>query len=177
MCLRSYKVIQLMAVYVIDVPMLTMCVCISFSVICLCLTRRDVSLWAMGGDETFCLNGENRSLLSDEPAINSMVICCIFDTLVHWLLPSLLTPFLSYVLQNELAILEFIHLLVETMDRHFGNVVSSLFLECIDFFLIPFSEYFAGSPNLPSASFCLQISSSEITSTFVWFHFSNHFSS
>ncbi|MFQ6650990.1 hypothetical protein Gotur_022280 [Gossypium turneri] len=24
--------------------------------------------------------------------------------------------------QNELAILEFIHLLVETMDRHFGNV-------------------------------------------------------
>ncbi|CAA0834675.1 AP-4 complex subunit sigma [Striga hermonthica] len=25
-------------------------------------------------------------------------------------------------LQNELAILEFIHLLVETMDRHFGNV-------------------------------------------------------
>lgn len=27
-------------------------------------------------------------------------------------------------LQNELAILEFIHLLVETMDRHFGNVVS-----------------------------------------------------
>ena len=28
------------------------------------------------------------------------------------------------VLQNELAILEFIHLLVETMDRHFGNVVS-----------------------------------------------------
>lgn len=26
--------------------------------------------------------------------------------------------------QNELAILEFIHLLVETMDRHFGNVVS-----------------------------------------------------
>lgn len=28
------------------------------------------------------------------------------------------------ILQNELAILEFIHLLVETMDRHFGNVVS-----------------------------------------------------
>lgn len=28
------------------------------------------------------------------------------------------------MLQNELAILEFIHLLVETMDRHFGNVVS-----------------------------------------------------
>jgi len=27
------------------------------------------------------------------------------------------------MLQNELAILEFIHLLVETMDRHFGNVV------------------------------------------------------
>nr|XP_010914758.1 AP-4 complex subunit sigma isoform X1 [Elaeis guineensis] len=26
------------------------------------------------------------------------------------------------VLLNELAILEFIHLLVETMDRHFGNV-------------------------------------------------------
>ncbi|WVZ72089.1 hypothetical protein U9M48_020602 [Paspalum notatum var. saurae] len=25
-------------------------------------------------------------------------------------------------LRNELAILEFIHLLVETMDRHFGNV-------------------------------------------------------
>lgn len=32
--------------------------------------------------------------------------------------------FSSYILQNELAILEFIHLLVETMDRHFGNVVS-----------------------------------------------------
>ncbi|CAA2999794.1 AP-4 complex subunit sigma [Olea europaea subsp. europaea] len=28
--------------------------------------------------------------------------------------------------ENELAILEFIHLLVETMDRHFGNVVSFL---------------------------------------------------
>nr|GMD01825.1 AP-4 complex subunit sigma [Ipomoea batatas]GME17038.1 AP-4 complex subunit sigma [Ipomoea batatas] len=26
--------------------------------------------------------------------------------------------------ENELAILELIHLLVETMDRHFGNVVS-----------------------------------------------------
>ena len=34
-------------------------------------------------------------------------------------------PFLGIsMLQNELAILEFIHLLVETMDRHFGNVVS-----------------------------------------------------
>lgn len=31
------------------------------------------------------------------------------------------------MLQNELAILEFIHLLVETMDRHFGNVVSPHF--------------------------------------------------
>ena len=30
------------------------------------------------------------------------------------------------ILQNELAILEFIHLVVETMDRHFGNVVSLL---------------------------------------------------
>lgn len=30
----------------------------------------------------------------------------------------------SSIWQNELAILEFIHLLVETMDRHFGNVVS-----------------------------------------------------
>ncbi|KAG5605935.1 hypothetical protein H5410_027427 [Solanum commersonii] len=30
---------------------------------------------------------------------------------------------MSYsIWQNELAILEFIHLLVETMDRHFGNV-------------------------------------------------------
>ncbi|KAH8505370.1 hypothetical protein H0E87_012574 [Populus deltoides] len=28
--------------------------------------------------------------------------------------------------ENELAILEFIHLLVETMDRHFGNVDRSL---------------------------------------------------
>ncbi|CAK9152777.1 unnamed protein product [Ilex paraguariensis] len=27
--------------------------------------------------------------------------------------------------ENELAILEFIHLVVETMDRHFGNVVST----------------------------------------------------
>lgn len=62
------------------------------------------------------------------------------------------------ILQNELAILEFIHLLVETMDRHFGNVVScavirvwgvlcllkvislpTLLLKCIIFFL-PFPE-------------------------------------
>jgi hypothetical protein len=27
-------------------------------------------------------------------------------------------------MQNELAILEFIHCVVETMDRYFGNVVS-----------------------------------------------------
>lgn len=32
-------------------------------------------------------------------------------------------PQFSFVWQNELAILEFIHLFVETMDRHFGNVV------------------------------------------------------
>lgn len=36
--------------------------------------------------------------------------------------------FFLFMLQNELAILEFIHLLVETMDRHFGNVVSSLLI-------------------------------------------------
>jgi AP-4 complex subunit sigma-1 len=35
-----------------------------------------------------------------------------------------LTIVIDLILQNELAILEFIHLLVETMDRHFGNVVS-----------------------------------------------------
>ncbi|KAM0939016.1 putative adaptor protein complex, sigma subunit [Dioscorea sansibarensis] len=29
---------------------------------------------------------------------------------------------LHCILQNKLVILEFIHLLVETMDRHFGNV-------------------------------------------------------
>lgn len=39
-------------------------------------------------------------------------------------IPFVHSPFL--LLQNELAILEFIHLLVETMDRHFGNVVSLL---------------------------------------------------
>lgn len=32
---------------------------------------------------------------------------------------------LSLFLQNELAILEFIHCVVETMDRYFGNVVSA----------------------------------------------------
>ncbi|RWW81831.1 hypothetical protein BHE74_00009745 [Ensete ventricosum] len=31
---------------------------------------------------------------------------------------------MAFLFQNELAILEFIHLFVETMDRHFGNVVS-----------------------------------------------------
>lgn len=38
--------------------------------------------------------------------------------------------FLWITLQNELAILEFIHLLVETMDRHFGNVVSPAIRVC-----------------------------------------------
>ncbi|MBA0835684.1 hypothetical protein Goarm_007950, partial [Gossypium armourianum] len=32
--------------------------------------------------------------------------------------------------ENELAILEFIHLLVETMDRHFGNVVRFFTMDC-----------------------------------------------
>ncbi|XP_049934394.1 AP-4 complex subunit sigma isoform X2 [Nymphaea colorata] len=32
--------------------------------------------------------------------------------------------------ENELAILEFIHLLVETMDQHFGNVVSVNWILC-----------------------------------------------
>lgn len=43
---------------------------------------------------------------------------CVLFTLIHICV--------SYIWQNELAILEFIHLLVETMDRHFGNVVSTL---------------------------------------------------
>ncbi|XP_020215513.1 AP-4 complex subunit sigma isoform X2 [Cajanus cajan] len=33
--------------------------------------------------------------------------------------------------ENELAILEFIHLLVETMDRHFGNVVHFMLEEMV----------------------------------------------
>ncbi|CAI5995001.1 unnamed protein product [Closterium sp. NIES-65] len=33
--------------------------------------------------------------------------------------------------QNELAILEFIHCIVETMDRYFGNVVSHTALHCM----------------------------------------------
>ena len=40
---------------------------------------------------------------------------------------------LLLLFQNELAILEFIHCLVETMDRYFGNVVSissSFILDC-----------------------------------------------
>jgi len=39
------------------------------------------------------------------------------------------------ILQNELAILEFIHLLVETMDRHFGNVVSTAVITVLYFSL------------------------------------------
>jgi len=54
-------------------------------------------------------------------------------------------------LQNELAILEFIHLLVETMDRHFGNVVSTAVIAVLCFslpailskciFFIPFPDF------------------------------------
>lgn len=68
----------------------------------------------------------------------SYMLFCIITYLLH-----------CVMLQNELAILEFIHLLVETMDRHFGNVVSlqiwkitkirtplslsqSQFLECVN---------------------------------------------
>ena len=46
-------------------------------------------------------------------------------------------PFLAFML-NELAILEFIHLLVETMDRHFGNVVSLHSVMFLNYILVYF---------------------------------------
>jgi len=36
--------------------------------------------------------------------------------------------FIGSFVQNELAILEFIHCVVETMDRYFGNVVCTSWL-------------------------------------------------
>lgn len=46
----------------------------------------------------------------------------------------LIVCYSSFLLQNELAILEFIHNLVETLDRYFSNVVS-LGKKCNLFFL------------------------------------------
>ena len=43
---------------------------------------------------------------------------------IHTLLKLLIACYSSFFLQNELAILEFIHNLVETLDRYFSNVVS-----------------------------------------------------
>ena len=40
--------------------------------------------------------------------------------------PVIIKCHVSLIFQNELAILEFIHCVVETMDRYFGNVVSGL---------------------------------------------------
>jgi hypothetical protein len=43
------------------------------------------------------------------------------------------TEFWIHAMQNELAILEFIHCVVETMDRYFGNVVSAHLLQAFTF--------------------------------------------
>ena len=43
---------------------------------------------------------------------------------IHTLFKLLIACYSSFLLQNELAILEFIQNLVETLDRYFSNVVS-----------------------------------------------------
>lgn len=55
------------------------------------------------------------------PISISLSFCYIY---INLLIGYLAVTRRVFFLQNELAILEFIHLLVETMDRHFGNVVS-----------------------------------------------------
>lgn len=56
--------------------------------------------------------------------------------LIHCLHLSLLSfsVLCFWLLQNELAILEFIQLLVETMDRHFGNAASPLMPRMMSFY-------------------------------------------
>lgn len=81
--------------------------------------------------------------------------------LIHCLHHSLLSfnVLCFWLLQNELAILEFIQLVVQTMDRHFGNVASpnakdDVFLPHVDGLILGLSSLSPrlspGFPLLPS---------------------------
>ncbi|KAF3621721.1 AP-4 complex subunit sigma-1 [Capsicum annuum] len=88
------------------------------------VNQNDVKVWH--SSERFCqnfLSGTQdvsqtaRQLISEDKdellAAVPLLICVT---------PNQGWSFLLHTWENELAILEFIHLLVETMDRHFGNV-------------------------------------------------------
>ena len=75
--------------------------------------------------------------------MNDFSLCGLFFNLcIYWYFFSLnVKAFIYYFcfiffLQNELAILEFIHNLVETLDRYFSSVVSM-----IAFYLLLFNSF------------------------------------